>query len=97
MVNSSSFRPLTQTFLVEFYNGPLSKPSKSEFWEGDTEHRSGVYLDVREFRTRFDAEKTNVEALVVICYRTIFFFSAHHVAQCSLPSTHSQRSWKLGF
>ncbi|MDR0625373.1 MAG: palindromic element RPE1 domain-containing protein [Holosporales bacterium] len=30
------------------YNGPLSKPSKSEFWEGDTEHRSGAYLDVRE-------------------------------------------------
>ncbi|MDR0625496.1 MAG: palindromic element RPE1 domain-containing protein, partial [Holosporales bacterium] len=29
-------------------NGPLSKPSKSEFWEGDTEHRSGAYLDVRE-------------------------------------------------
>ncbi|MDR0625633.1 MAG: palindromic element RPE1 domain-containing protein, partial [Holosporales bacterium] len=28
--------------------GPLSKPSKSEFWEGDTEHRSGAYLDVRE-------------------------------------------------
>ncbi|MDR0625187.1 MAG: palindromic element RPE1 domain-containing protein, partial [Holosporales bacterium] len=22
--------------------------SKSEFWEGDTEHRSGAYLDVRE-------------------------------------------------
>ncbi|MDR0625088.1 MAG: palindromic element RPE1 domain-containing protein, partial [Holosporales bacterium] len=31
-----------------FYIGPLSKPSKSEFWEGDTEHRSGAYLDVRE-------------------------------------------------
>ncbi|MDR0625176.1 MAG: palindromic element RPE1 domain-containing protein [Holosporales bacterium] len=29
-------------------NGPLSKPSKSEFWEGDAEHRSGAYLDVRE-------------------------------------------------
>ncbi|MDR0625363.1 MAG: palindromic element RPE1 domain-containing protein [Holosporales bacterium] len=29
-------------------NGPLSKPSKSEFWEGDTEHRSGAYLLVRE-------------------------------------------------
>ncbi|MDR0625192.1 MAG: UvrD-helicase domain-containing protein [Holosporales bacterium] len=29
-------------------NGPLSNPSKSEFWEGDTEHRSGAYLDVRE-------------------------------------------------
>ncbi|MDR0625614.1 MAG: palindromic element RPE1 domain-containing protein [Holosporales bacterium] len=29
-------------------NEPLSKPSKSEFWEGDTEHRSGAYLDVRE-------------------------------------------------
>ncbi|MDR0625376.1 MAG: palindromic element RPE1 domain-containing protein [Holosporales bacterium] len=28
--------------------GPLSKPSKSEFWEGDTEHRSGAHLDVRE-------------------------------------------------
>ncbi|MDR0625281.1 MAG: palindromic element RPE1 domain-containing protein [Holosporales bacterium] len=28
--------------------GPLSKPSKSEFWEGDTEHTSGAYLDVRE-------------------------------------------------
>ncbi|MDR0625461.1 MAG: palindromic element RPE1 domain-containing protein [Holosporales bacterium] len=28
--------------------GPLSKPSKSEFWEGDTEHRSEAYLDVRE-------------------------------------------------
>ncbi|MDR0624905.1 MAG: palindromic element RPE1 domain-containing protein [Holosporales bacterium] len=28
--------------------GPLSKLSKSEFWEGDTEHRSGAYLDVRE-------------------------------------------------
>ncbi|MDR0625597.1 MAG: palindromic element RPE1 domain-containing protein [Holosporales bacterium] len=28
--------------------GSLSKPSKSEFWEGDTEHRSGAYLDVRE-------------------------------------------------
>ncbi|MDR0625602.1 MAG: palindromic element RPE1 domain-containing protein [Holosporales bacterium] len=29
-------------------NGSLSKPSKSEFWEGDTEHRSAAYLDVRE-------------------------------------------------
>ncbi|MDR0625268.1 MAG: leucine--tRNA ligase, partial [Holosporales bacterium] len=32
----------------EYDIGPLSKPSKSEFWEGDTEHRSGAYLDVRE-------------------------------------------------
>ncbi|MDR0625473.1 MAG: palindromic element RPE1 domain-containing protein [Holosporales bacterium] len=35
-------------FLIPHNIGPLSKPSKSEFWEGDTEHRSGAYLDVRE-------------------------------------------------
>jgi hypothetical protein len=42
-------------------NGPLSKPSKSEFWEGDTEHRSGAYLDVREFRTGSTYPKTDFE------------------------------------
>ncbi|MDR0625427.1 MAG: palindromic element RPE1 domain-containing protein [Holosporales bacterium] len=37
-----------RTFSKPCLIGPLSKPSKSEFWEGDTEHRSGAYLDVRE-------------------------------------------------
>ncbi|MDR0624973.1 MAG: palindromic element RPE1 domain-containing protein [Holosporales bacterium] len=42
--------------------GPLSKPSKSEFWEGDTEHRSGAYLDVREHSsTGSTSPKTDFE------------------------------------
>ncbi|MDR0624895.1 MAG: palindromic element RPE1 domain-containing protein [Holosporales bacterium] len=44
------------------FSGPLSKPSKSEFWEGDTEHRSGAYLDVREHSsTGSTYQKTDFE------------------------------------
>ncbi|MDR0624876.1 MAG: palindromic element RPE1 domain-containing protein [Holosporales bacterium] len=43
-------------------NGPLSKPSKSEFWEGETEHRSGACLGVREHSsTRSTYPKTDFE------------------------------------
>ncbi|MDR0625520.1 MAG: palindromic element RPE1 domain-containing protein [Holosporales bacterium] len=42
--------------------GPLSKPSKSEFCEGDTEHRSGACLDVREHSsTGSTYQKTDFE------------------------------------
>ncbi|MDR0625068.1 MAG: palindromic element RPE1 domain-containing protein [Holosporales bacterium] len=42
-------------------NGPLSKPSKSEFLEGDTEHRSGAYLDVEHSSTGSTYPKTDFE------------------------------------
>ncbi|MDR0625575.1 MAG: palindromic element RPE1 domain-containing protein [Holosporales bacterium] len=42
--------------------GPLSKPSKSEFWEGETECRSAAYLLVREHSsTGSTSPKTDFE------------------------------------
>jgi hypothetical protein len=63
----------------ERINGPLSKPSKSEFWEGDTEHRSGAYLDVREHSscTGFQAKSQTLLGLRLMILRTLRDWVTH--------------------
>ncbi|MDR0625001.1 MAG: palindromic element RPE1 domain-containing protein [Holosporales bacterium] len=57
-------RNLENNSVKHRFIGPLSKPSKSEFWEGDTEHRSGAYLDVREHSsTGSTYPKTDLKSL----------------------------------